>query len=317
MPTERILHEVTPNYAFQVRGWQWHSAQFCVLDTSAGEKILRLDRDARMVAARGRLLDELAAARFRRTPRHIRTLYGHDHVMAQGYACTVSDNLRHTALARTRGDVTAAADNLGRLHAALAAGACQQLFPESRARVSELMSVALASLEDGRSLCRGAPSAFANLLCANIDKVQHKAQLSHSLMEAAGLADRERSDLSHYALSLGRYGLASAAWTRCQRVATLDFGDIRRADPEWDLYTFCRELYIKGRSDLISEALSAYGQQMGKALDRDRRALAYAAFPFAVSRLVGEYRQSGQKEHPGWSAALLAALASDGGDGRE
>ncbi len=314
---DSILHGVMTNYAFRVYDWKWLNAQSCALNTSAGAKILRLDRDARLVAARGQLLDELAAARFRRTPRHIRTIYGDAHVLERGYVCTVSDDMKNAALSRTRDDVAAAADNLGCLHAALSEVTCQHLFPEPGARVSEMIGSALASLDDGRVLCRNASSAFSDLLCANIDKVQHKAYLAQSLMDSAGLDARERSGQSKHSLSFGAYGLDRLAWTQWNRVATLDFGDLRRADSEWDLYTFCRELYVKGMNDWIPEALSVYGERMGPSEDRNRRAMAYAAFPFAVSGLVGEYQRSRQKEHPGWSAALYEALTLDGGAGRE
>ncbi len=317
MPQDSIVHDVTPNYSFRVYGWQWQSAHSCALDTSAGGKILRLDRDLGRVAARGELLDELAAARFRRTPRHIRTIYGDAHVLAQGCACTVSDDLKRTALSHTREDVAAAADNLARLHIALSEVACSQLFPASGARISELMGAALASLDNGRALCRDAPTEFSALLCANIDKVRRRAQLARELMDAAGLDARERSGQSTHSLCFGTYGLDRLAWTRFHRVATLDFGDVRRADPEWDLYTFCRELFALGRHDLIAGALSAYAARTFPAADRDRRAMAYAAFPFAVSRLIGAYRQSERKEHPGWRAALYEALTLDGGAGRE
>lgn len=291
---ESIVHAVVSQYPFRVYEWRWLAADYCRLETDVGRKMLRLEEDATNTAWRGALLDELAAQRFRRTPRLLRTLYGDSLVTVRDLACTVTDDLAHRAVGREETELTAAMENLAQLHNALSSLAdVPHLQPQGRHTVPSLIQ----RMEEAKRILQQAAAQEDNTPFARALHPQARTLLARAaraeatLREAGGLWREQRHDNRH--LTLGGYHLGMVAWTDLEHLATIDFDHVVWGDPEWDLYAFGRALYEQGEARLLPQLVAVYeGARLQSDADRLERLIGFVGFPFAVARVAARYLQS-------------------------
>ncbi|PWI58845.1 phosphotransferase [Sulfoacidibacillus thermotolerans] len=311
MDYESILHAVIPHYPMRVYDWKWTTPNSCLLITTYGHKLLRVDHNSARAVLRGQVLDALAQRGVRRVPRHIRTIYGDSEVRLDGYICTVSDQLRDRDIELPK-DALAAIYNLSVLHEALHDCTSEAHTAPKHTHVSEVMIHGLNVLAQIEETCRREPlTPFAHLLIPNLSAVRERAHRNFHYAKAAGLLERA-TQLSPQ-LILGRYEPQSVAFTDLGRLATIDFDEIGMGDWEMDVMSFCRSLYVRGFSKEIERVLLEYGKHRSTDADWQQRIVSVTSFPFYVIRIAQHYLASEHHFEPVWRERLLQALTGDSG----
>ncbi|MCY0875072.1 MAG: hypothetical protein OWT28_02170 [Firmicutes bacterium] len=310
---ESIVHAVISQYPFRVYEWRWLASDYCRLETDAGRKMLRIERDATAVVWRGELLDALAAQRFRRTPRLLRTVYGDSVVTVRDVACTVTDDWAYRSVSHEAAELVVATENLGDLHAAMNRLArVSHLQPQGRQGTPSLIQ----RLQEAKQIlqataARSEETPFGQVFRAHArDVLLRAARAETTFREAGGLARDQQRDCRH--LTLGGYHPGMVAWTDLGHLATIDFDHVIWGDPEWDLYAFGRWLYEQGEVQSLTDLVQRYEQRLGSAdPDRLQRLVGFVGFPFAIARVAAEYVNSKDKADPAHVQALTRAFERD------
>lgn len=311
MEYESILHAVIPHYPMRVHDWQWIRPDACLLHTNYGQKLMRVERDQVQVQVRGQVLDALAIRGIRRTPRHIRTIYGDSFMSVDGYICTVSDHLRfqEVEVPKYLREVT---ENLAHVHSALSDIAVRPVSVPVLPHVSNMLENGINQLERVEVICKNERTTpFSVLLLSNLSAVRERAHRNYALAKAAGIDDQVRTKADR--MILVHYDASSVAFTDLGRMATLGFDEVSIGDPEMDVMSLCRSLYEHGLSEEIPHVLEHYRKARVTDAEFEKRVISVVGYPFSVIDVANSYMHSERRFESVWRTRLFHALRMDSG----